>query len=178
MSDTLNFCLTFEAGLSNVITALSRQLSLGLSTDYVLSPDSLPHVSVLKLNVPPMLADEVWQKLAPVLPSRINLRFEGLRLLPGKTSGVLMEISIASTVELRLLQEQARRQLEGYNLPATLGDSWRPHVTLLHSIDARLPASIPLDRNLLQANDIVATPVLGRNVASGMLAEILHRPKL
>jgi len=178
MGDSLNFCLTFESGFSGLMTALSRRLSLGLTTDYVLSPESIPHVTVLKLNMPSFRAGEVWSKLLPSLPARLALRFEGLRLVPGKVGDVLVEISVARTAELMLLQELASRQLRDYSMRTPMGDMWRPHITLLHSVDGRVPADLALDKSILMAEEVVATPTLGKDLPPGMLTEILHRPDL
>jgi len=177
MSDSLNFCLTFESGLSSVITGLSRQLSLGLTTDYVLSPEALPHVTIMKISEPSSRSAEVWEKLAPSLPPRLALRFEGLRFMPGKGSGLWVEICVARTAELQLLQELASRHLRGYNTRTAVGDAWRPHVSLLGSVNGQLPAHIPLDRSLLLAEEVIATPTLGRDIAPGVLTDILHRPE-
>lgn len=178
MNDGLNFCLTFESGLSSLITAFSRRISLGLATDYVVGPEAVPHVTVLKLNTPSSRAAEVWQKLLPSLPPRLSLRFDGLRMLPSKGGDVWMEISVARSAELQLLQEMASRHLHDYGLRGGIGDLWRPHVTLLHSVDGRLPADLSLEKSLLMAEDVVATPTLGKDIPPGALTDIMHRPDL
>lgn len=178
MADSLNFCLTFEAGLTNLLAAYSRRLSLGLATDYVLGPEAVSHITVIKINTPSVKAAEVWQKLAPSLPSRLSLRFDGLRFMPGKAGDVWLEISVARTAELMLLQEMASRYLQEYGMRTPMGDLWRPHVTLLRSIDGRLPGDLSLDRNLLLAEDVLVTPSLGRDVPPGIVTDILQRPDL
>ncbi len=178
MNDSLNFCLTFETGLTSLITSFSRQISLGLATDYVLSPEAIPHVTVMKLNTPSARAAETWQKLLPSLPPRLSLRFDGLRMLPSKAGDVWMEISVARSAELQLLQEMAARHLHSYGIRGEIGDMWRPHVTLLHSVDGRLPTNLKLEKTLLMAEDVVATPTLGKDLPPGLLADILHRPDL
>lgn len=178
MTDTLNFCLTFDNGLANVISAFSRQLSLGLATDYVLGPEALPHVTVLKLNTPSAKAVEVWSRLQSRLPRRLSLRFEGLRFMPGKKGDLWMEIAVARSAELDLLQELSRSQVGEYGIRTAIGDNWRPHVTLLHSVDGRLPASISLDASLLLASEVVVTPTLGKDLPPGILVDMLQRPDL
>lgn len=178
MNDSLNFCLTFENGLAGLITAFSRRLSLDLATDYVLSPEAMPHVTVLKVNKPSLHAAEIWQKLLPSLPQRLSLRFEGLRMLPSKGGDVWMEISVARSAELQLLQEMASRHLHDYGIRGGVGDLWRPHVTLLHSVDGRLPKDINLEKSLLMAEDVIATPSLGKDIPPGIMTDILHRPDL
>lgn len=178
MNDSLNFCLTFESSLTNVVSGLSRRLSTGLTTDYVLSPEAIPHVTVLKLNTPPAKSAEVWQKLLPSLPARLSLRFHGITIIPTKGGDVWLQLNVVRSAELTLLQELASKHVRDYGIRGGVGDLWWPHVTLLHSVDGRLPSAFDLDRSLLLAEDVVATPTLGRDRAPGILTEILHRPDL
>lgn len=178
MTDTLTFCLTFEGGLANVLTAYSRRLSLGLSTDYVLSPEALPHLTVLKFSAPPTKAPEAWALLEPRLPKRVNLRFKGLTLLPGRGGDVWIALNVVRTAELVLLQEIAGKALETYGPRSDIGDLWWPHITLLRSLDGRLPTDWAIDSKLLVGDEVVAVPSLGHNRTPGLLAEILARPGL
>lgn len=176
MTSTLNFCLTFESGPAALLSGYSRGLSLGLASDYVLSPEALPHLTVLKLNAPPEKANEVWALLEPRLPRRLNLRFYGLSLHPGKNGDAWVQLNVQRTAELEVLQEVAAKVLIPYGIRTAVGDDWWPHLTLLHSLDGRLPADFSLNSKVLTMAEVVAVPALGHNVPPGVVTEILARP--
>jgi 2'-5' RNA ligase len=178
MTDTLTFCLTFEGGLADVLTAYSRRLSLGLSTDYVLSPESFPHVTVVKFDQPPVKAPQAWQLLEPRLPKRISIRFKGLSISPGRGGDIWIHLNVVRTAELVLLQEIAAKTLKEFAPRTAIGDLWWPHVTLLHSLDGRMPTDWGIDARLLTSEDVVAVPTLGCNRTPGLLTDVLARPDL
>jgi 2'-5' RNA ligase len=176
MTATLNFCLTFESGPAALLGGYSRGISLGLASDYVLGPEALPHVTVLKLSAPPEKTAEIWALLEPRLPRRLNLRFYGLSLHPGKNGDAWVQLNVQRTAELEVLQEVAAKVLSPYGIRTAVGDDWWPHVTLLHSLDGRMPADFSLNSKVLTMPEVVAVPALGRNQISGIVTEILARP--
>jgi|GEM_PF-1116267 len=172
-NETLTFCLTFESGVAAVLSAYARRLSFGLSTDYVLAPDALPHVTILKLSAPSVQSAQAWAQLEPRLPKRVNVQFSGLSLLPGKNGDVWVVLNVRRTAELDLLQEMSAKLLGEFKPRSAVGDLWVPHVTLLHSLDGRLPTEWGLDSKLITSEDVVSLPSLGVNRPPGRLESVL-----
>jgi hypothetical protein len=176
MSATINFCLTFETGTATFLVGYSRSLSLGLSTDYVLGPESIPHATILKLNAPSTQAQQIWTLLEPHLPKRLNLQFYGLSLHSGKSGDAWVQVNVRRSAELDVLQEVATKVLTPFGIRSAVGDDWWPHVSLIHSLDGRLPSEFSLNSKILTATDVVAAPALVLNQSPGVATEILARP--
>lgn len=157
-----NIALTFDKDISQGIIDYSRELYKILDSDVILGENSTPHMTIGQFSVDDATASKVWgnyKSMAKELP-KINLA--GLTILPSRSAGAWIEISVLKSKELLKLQEDLINILLPFGtLTNDTGDNYRPHITVAHTITGTEFMKFPFEYKTLRLKSVATELGIG-----------------
>lgn len=178
-STNLRFALIFDLATTSAITTLSQRISSALPkpSDYVHGHGSIPHVTVLHIKIDETERDKVAQAFQSSEMKGITcqLGFTGFKIAQGwapEDRMIGVSIGVQPTSQLLKLQSDLAKMITGYPVGNSLGDDYRPHVTLgRYAVQETTPA-LPYD-GIVMASGLTGRLVLGLSDNIGQLTEII-----
>lgn len=155
-----NFSLLFDESFSNDLVEYSQKLRNYETLDYVLGPNSLPHVTILQFPGLRAEAESYWGTLSSIDLPKIHLNFHGMAFDRWRTWDVLW-LRVKFCEELRIVQRHAIERLGPLDYVNGIGDMYEPHATLATwPTKTHLPA-FPIASKIIDRKHIPASYTLG-----------------
>ena len=171
----LNYGLLFEEEHNAAFTNVSETLSGLYETDFHLSHSSLPHVTVLQFEADDAYVPFLWERLQAIAPSEISLDLAGLTFLPAKDGSMWIEISVLKGERIASAQEQALAVAGGARIINGVGDQYRPHITLVHTVCDDKLQPIRVENEVVRRKNVVGKPALGISGENYQFTKILYK---
>lgn len=163
MTQVYNLALVFEEELAEKIKELRLRVasdnSEAASFDQI--SVSCPHLTLVQFEADRKIAEQVWLSFAERWAGNVALDLAGLTVLPSARGGAWVEISVLKSKELSALQDIACGAV-GTSKPLNrVGDSYRPHITILRLSGECNSVSLPFDSTVVRAKNVRVTPAMG-----------------
>lgn len=173
------YCLALllDKDVSARVVQLSEAIGRVAQSRLTLSSSALPHVTLAQFEASETVARAAWRSTR-WRRGRLRLDFAGVTLLPSHRGGTWIEIQVLKSRAIGELQSYllSRRPLRGLRPLNSVGDEFRPHVTVAYvdSLPERLP---PLPVDVLRASSVSATLCLGLVSDHYALSQVLERAR-
>ena len=155
-----NFGLLFDDPFAQDLVDYSQSLLKHEALDYVLGPNSLPHVTILQFPGTISEAERFRQKLAEIPLPQIHLNFHGMAFDRWRTWDVLW-LRVKFCQELRQVQRDALNTLGTLDFVNGLGDMFEPHATLATWPTKDQLPSFPIPSGIIDRKNIPSFYTLG-----------------
>jgi hypothetical protein len=124
-----------DAAFSARCIELSQTHFSKLAINYLLGPDSLPHVTLCQFLMPENHVKAVWQYVEATLGRRYTVKFSNIYFSPGKAEHRgLMTTGLKAVPEESYTSIQAHLHgwldSRGYDVRTGTGEDYFPHLTL------------------------------------------------
>lgn len=134
MVGKFNLALLFHNDVAESLVHYSKYINEQLPSDFTLSRDSLPHLTILQFELECEHLDDYWKRLGVSCVNSIMVDFSGLTFLPAKDGSMWIEAAILRNSSLSELHKIAVSQIDTGLITSNTLDSYRPHVSFAHSI--------------------------------------------
>jgi len=139
----------------------SRLVNSKILSTYKLNDNSLPHITILQFIMEESKEYEIVHKLFKLSFKKIFVNFYGASFLPSKDrKTVWIEISVERNNELIKLQNKVLQVLKPKKILNSLGNKFRPHITISRCDIKQIPVNI-LDNKILIKQRLTCNPCLG-----------------
>lgn len=150
-----NIALTFDNDISKSIIEYAKELYNVLDSDVLLGTNSIPHVTIGQFSIEDKEAKRVWQRYKSIIIYSPKINFAGITILPSSSGGAWIEISVLKSQSLLKLQDDLMKILSPFGkLANDIGDNYRPHITIAHTITGNEFNKFPLEYKTLRLKSV------------------------
>ena len=172
----LNLALTFPQLHAEAFLNFSQYLNSTMTSDFVLSEDSIPHLTILQFDAHPQ--ELPWSALAKLLKCPLPLSLAGLLFLPSKEGHLWIEISVLKSAALSELQREATSIVGDRRIHSGVGDHFRPHITVARATNTRTIPAMKIDDEVVRRKDVVGNLTLGISGSNFQFERKIHTTSL
>lgn len=157
-----NIALTFEKEVSDSIINYAKVLCKDLDSDVLLGTNSNPHMTIGQFSVEDSIAIQVWRKYRSKVKELPKINLAGITVLPSRSGGAWIEISVLKSEALLKLQDELIRTLKPFGvLSNDTGDNYRPHITVAHTTIGSEFKEFPFEYKILRLSSVTTSLGIG-----------------
>jgi len=123
----INFALIFDKEVSDSLIKTSQKIANSNNSNYILSKQSIPHISVAQVDVK---EDKVNELLDFNKDFKCIVKTCGLNIRQTDKNKTWLEISVLKNKKLKNLQSDVLEVIGNKKVINGVGDNYRPHITL------------------------------------------------
>ena len=144
---TYNLALVLDENAEKEIMDFAKIVNNKLNTEFVFDKNAKPHISIVKFK-----SDRSLEKIRIIKNKfkEIKIEFAGLTLLPSNNGGTWVEISVLSCKKIKEMVKELAILLKNENIINSLGDRFRPHLTISKLKNQENINILKLDYNILR----------------------------